>query len=219
MARAVNLKTVFLSLKRVQLKLRYKRRSGNFIINYSFIIFSCRKLSWEWREACCSETCWPQNSGRNQLLILHLQFMNMIHHEKVVFMKNPKTAEASRTFWENLANELRHSTLFFIQNSAQETPRKDKQTSTLQKHRLWKIDEKHKATIKDSGLSHVKSETQLKDSGHSHDEHIKTQSVTRPPKNSGRRWAHSHLSFEREQNTKSSQFSKTGPPRRLQMKP
>ena len=76
-----------------------------------------------------------------------------------------------------------------------------------------------KATIKDSGSSHVNSETQIKDSGSSHDEHIKTQSVARTLKNSGRRRAHSHLSFERQQNTKSSQFSKTGPPRRLQMKP
>ena len=39
--------------------------------------------------------------------------MNMIHHEKVDFMKNRKVAGTSRTFWENLANELRHSTLFF----------------------------------------------------------------------------------------------------------
>ena len=111
----LNLETEFSSLKGAQENLRYKGRSGNFIMDYRLIIFSCRKLSWEWRDACCSETCWPQNSGGNQLLILHLAFMNMIQHEKVYFMKNPKTAETSRIFWENLANELRHSTLFFQQ--------------------------------------------------------------------------------------------------------
>jgi len=37
--------------------------------------------------------------------------MNVIQHENGVFMKSPKAAETFYTFWENLANQLRHSAL------------------------------------------------------------------------------------------------------------